>query len=94
MQCIKTGFHAYLRPHGLYLYGDAFALDQGVVKSTRTYVFRICAAEREPALGAKHFEILDYEQWFDQGVTSMTHNSTMICSDEQVEDLGYEGVPT
>lgn len=94
MTCIKTGFHARLIPHNIYLYGDAYRLDQGVVKSTPTYIFRICEMSGEPIAARKHFDLHSYEHWFDERHTSTERNSTMICLDEQVEDLGYEGVPT
>ena len=86
MSCIKTGFHAYLTPHSLYLYGDAFELF-GV-----TY-FRICQATDKPVYPVIHFTIGDFAEWFDKDKTSIQQNSTMICSPFDVTNHGYEGKP-
>ena len=86
MPCIKTGFHAYLEPHGAWLYGDAFEL-YGVV------YFRICEVSHNgPIRDVKHFTISNYANWFDENQTSQAQNSTMICDPFSVTDHGYEGV--
>ena len=84
MSCVKTGFHAYCEPHQLWLYGDAYQLNECLV-------LRICEISRSPLRVFKHYTIHDWSMWFDQDVTSMNRNSTMISV--KYDDHGYDGVP-
>lgn len=86
MSCIKTGFHAFLVPHELYVYGDAF-------KVNNAYIFRICSISPQPQRPVKHFTIEDWSLWFDEHKTSQSTNSTMLCWPQYVIDHGYNGTP-
>lgn len=85
MSCVKTGFHAFLEPHGAFLYGDAFRM-------CGAYVFRICDISYEPNVNVKHYTIRNWDAWFDENKTSTTTNSTMIASTDYVTDHGYDGI--
>jgi len=85
MSCIKTGFHAFLEPHQLFLYGDAFDVGDA-------YLFRICETSREPIQARKHFTIRSWDLWFDESATSMDRNSTMVSFARDVTNHGYDGI--
>lgn len=78
--CIKTGFYGLVVPYDEFVYGDAYQSRDG------TYYFRICSRQRSPIPSESlHFRINDYHDWFDKEETSMSRNSTMICSSKDVE---------
>jgi hypothetical protein len=88
MQCIKTGCVAHLTEYGEDVYGDAYETASGDL------VIR-CAGR---ALGKneygdrRHFTVLKIDHWFDDRVTSMGHNSTLIAERGMFNNHGYEGV--
>lgn len=84
-ECLKTGFHGFLLPYEVYIYGDAFVLDE-------VYIFRICETNKKPISGALHFTIYDWFRWFDEKETSMKQNSTMLCTAAEITYHGHEGV--
>lgn len=85
MSCVKTGFHAFLETHGIFLYGDAFEVS-GVL------IFRVCYMGREPARRRKHYTIKNYLFWFDDEKTSDDYNSTLVVAREDVVSHGYDGI--
>lgn len=86
MNCDKTGFHAHLVPHNLYIYGDAYSIYE-------VLILRICEVSREPLYRVKHYTINNWANWFDENRTSMAHNSTMLCAPTDYKSHGYDGVP-
>lgn len=87
MTCVKTGFYAYLEPHGMWLYGDAHQ-----DRYEEVYIFRICQKEHTPIGPKKHYTINNFDYWFDEEHTSQKRNSTMLCAVIDVIDHGYEGI--
>lgn len=90
MTCTKTGFHGWLEPHAVWLYGDAFQFGNVVW-------FRICRTHHinlaPPICPVLHFTIRDYLAWYDEVATSQKQNSTMICDILCVTNHGYEEKP-
>lgn len=87
MQCVKTGFTAYLGGHRGYLHGDAFASKDG------TLLLRICQIHqprRDYIL--INYTIYSWDLWFEEEFTSQERNSTMVVSAGDYADYGYEGI--
>lgn len=92
MTCIKTGFHAFASPHGLWLYGDAFVFGEDALEGKEGWLLlRICEVQNEPIQSVKHFTIHGWETWFDELKTSMERNSTMLIPPHRYVYHGYDG---
>lgn len=85
-RCYKTGASAQLED-GTYLHGDMYRDEQG------NLLYRVCYKGELPARPVIHFIIYSWDQWWDEDDTSESHNSTMLLSDGQFVDCGYEGAP-
>jgi hypothetical protein len=99
LQCIKTGVHAYIKSYQMSVYGDAFALnetiydygDKPIKIVPDTLLIRVCQREYQPISDLLHIFCDDVDHWFDDRLTSMIHNSTLIALPAKWHWLGYRG---
>jgi hypothetical protein len=82
MTCIKTGCQIYLTQLGIWAYGDAHQCGDA-------YFFRLVEEYALPRQGALHFEIGNYDTWWDR------HRdvSTLIANASDCVAHGYTGTP-
>lgn len=83
MACLKTGFWGFVKPHGYYIYGDAYAYGHPDIE---LFTFRVCWRDtREPMNFTPDFEIMDYHDWWDADQTGKGgFHSTMVCPKDKV----------
>lgn len=86
MPCVKTGCHIYIIPYGVFAYGDAHKVDE-------VYFFRLAQASHKPLHDVLHFELNNYDSWWDAKSTKEFRPpvSTLAASGSDVISWGYEG---
>lgn len=84
MSCIKTGAQIYIVPFGVWCICDAFEVADAIY-------FRIAGESDVPERDALHFEVGNYENWWDRHAEGRC--STMICNTSEVVSHGYDGDP-
>ena len=92
MPCIKTGCVVYLADYGEWIYGDAFE-HNGVLLVRAVYRTRD-SKDLEEFGDVRHFTVHRTTQWWDEKVTSMKQNSTLISErGDWHQDGDYDGIP-
>jgi hypothetical protein len=88
MTCVKTGCHIYIIPHGMYAYGDAHLVND-------VYFFRLAIASFYPHADVIHYEVNNYDSWWDKESTKNFRppTSTLIAAGEDILSYGYDGRP-
>lgn len=104
MHCIKTGFHGYLDDYAEYVYGDAFIItkygvaadyykDAPSCPKKHNLLLRVCARGTEPMYSRLHIVVKEVDRRFDEKITSIRQNSTILVAFDDWGWLGYKGQP-
>lgn len=91
MPCIKTGCQIYIVPLGIWAYGDAHECGEA-------YYFRLVEEKDKPRANMLHFEVGNYDQWWDRDRMRGNHYtygdpSILIANKNDVVSHGYDGTP-
>lgn len=91
MTCVKTGCHIYIIPYGTFAYGDAHEVGGAMF-------FRLVKERGTPLAQVIHYEINNYDSWWDKNLMrGDQHNwgasSTLVVKGEDVLSYGYDGRP-
>jgi len=92
----------FLDDHQEYVYGDAFIITKYGAASEyykegsscpkkHWLIIRVCARAQEPMDTKLHITVGQVDHWFDERVTSVQQNSTILVAFDDWSWLGYSG---
>jgi hypothetical protein len=100
MTCIKTGCVVYLQDYGEWIYGDAFSYGSPSYLAERNGVLLIRVVLRTRNVteiaqfgNVRHFTVTRVREWWDEDKTSMQQNSSLISTNGNWQNHGYDGIP-